>query len=127
MGEYEGEENEINEGLNKYEQIKEKLAQKKKEKKEAKSFEKTTIDDGFNTISGNEARCVNEKIAKNKGLTKRRKKIDGNSRVKLRLKYKKAQIKHRSKGHVVRENPGRHYEGEAPIKYGLVKSVKIQR
>ena len=59
----------------------------------------------------NEGRLINEKISKNKGLMKKRKKIEGNSRVKLRQKYKKAKIKQRSKGKVLRENPGRGYEG----------------
>ena len=40
---------------------------------------------------------------------KRRKKIDGNSRVKLRKKFENAKKKYRSKGHVIRANPGRGY------------------
>lgn len=56
---------------------------------------------------------ANEKIIKNKGLIKKRKKIDGNSRVKLREKYRKALIKRKAKGIIgVKENPGRYYEGE---------------
>ena len=38
----------------------------------------------FKTVTENEGRLASEKIVKNKGLVKRRKKIDGNSRVKLR-------------------------------------------
>lgn len=42
---------------------------------------------------------------------KKRKKTDGNSRLKLRKRYEKAQSKQRAMGHFIRENPGRGYEG----------------
>lgn len=64
----------------------------------------------FKTVKDNEGRLASEKIIKNKGLIKKRKKIDGNSRVKLREKFRKAQIKLRTKGKIgVKQNPGRHY------------------
>ncbi len=52
---------------------------------------------------------ASQQILLNRGLTKKRKKIQGNSRVMLRLKHKKAMSKLRSKGNFVRENPGRIY------------------
>jgi hypothetical protein len=53
-------------------------------------------------VKGNEGRLANEKILKNKGLVKKRKKIEGNSRIKLRKKYQKAVSKQRAKGHFIR-------------------------
>lgn len=80
----------------------------------------------FKTVNENEGRLASEKIIKNKGLVKRRKKIDGNSRVKLREKYRKAQIKLRAKGKIgIKENPGRYYEGEKKITYGKIGSTKL--
>ena len=73
-----------------------------------------------------EGRLANEKMIKNKGLIKKRKKIDGNSRVKLRQKYRKALIKRTAKGFVgVRQNPGRHYEGENKVLMGKIASRNL--
>ena len=58
---------------------------------------------------------------------KKRKKIDGNSRVKLREKYRKALIKRKAKGIIgVKENPGRHYEGEEKVLMGKIGSRKLK-
>lgn len=73
-----------------------------------------------------EGRLASEKILKNKGLLKKRKKIDRNSRVKLRRKFDKAASKRRAYGHVIRANPGLNYEGEKNIRYGRIASVKLK-
>ena len=66
-------------------------------------------------------------IMKNKGMMKRRAKGDGNSRVKLRLKHKKAQKVSKSKGlGINRENPGIYYEGEKKVNVGKIASTKIK-
>jgi hypothetical protein len=80
----------------------------------------------FLQVKENEGRLANEKILKNKGLIKKRKKIDQNGRVKLRRKFDKATSKRRAYGHVIRENPGREYEGERNIKYGRIASTKLK-
>ena len=53
-------------------------------------------------MTGNEGRLASEKILKNKGLIKKRKKMDRNSRVKLRRKFDKANSKRRAYGHLIR-------------------------
>ena len=69
---------------------------------------------------------ANEKILKNKGLLKKRKKIDRNSRKKHRLKYEKAKSKRGAHGlGIIRENPGRQYEGERNIRQNRLAAVKL--
>ena len=58
-------------------------------------------------MKGTEGRLASEKILKNKGLIKKRKKVDQNSRVKLKRKFEKAVSKRRAYGHVIRSDPGR--------------------
>ncbi len=43
----------------------------------------------FKEVAENDSRKINRMILKNKGLTKRRKKIDRNSRVKNKVKFQK--------------------------------------
>lgn len=78
-------------------------------------------------MTENEGRLANEKILKNKGLMKRRRRDDGNSRTKLRHKYEKALVKRRAKGYIgVKENPGRFYQGEEKVLYGKIASTKLK-
>lgn len=63
---------------------------------------------------------------KNKGLTRKRKKIDSNSRVKHREKFRKAMIKRGSKVSEFKEGPKGKYGGEASgLKGNLIKSTKL--
>lgn len=63
---------------------------------------------------------------KNKGLTRKRKKIDRNSRVKLREKFRKANIKRNSKISEFKEGPKGKYSGEKTgIKSGIIKSTML--
>lgn len=63
---------------------------------------------------------------KNKGLTRKRKKIDRNPRVKLREKYRKALIKRKSKVQEFKEGPQSKYSGEKTgLKSGIIKSTKL--
>lgn len=65
-------------------------------------------------------------MLKNKGLTRKRKKIDRNSRVKLRSKFKKSINKLKSKGIFLRKKEDV-YKGElAGINAGLIKSVPLK-
>lgn len=43
----------------------------------------------FKEVAENDSRKINRMILKNKGLTKRRKKIDRNARVKNKVKFQK--------------------------------------
>lgn len=80
----------------------------------------------FDQLDQNQARSINYTILKNKGLTRRRKTQPKSSRVKLRGKFYKAQIRQRAKGKVIYENPGRVYEGETNIKYGKLTGIKLK-
>lgn len=73
-----------------------------------------------------EGRGIPYQILKNKGLTRRRKKIDRNSRVKLRKKYESKLVKLKSKGIYLRKKEDA-YRGELTgINAGLIKSVKFK-
>jgi hypothetical protein len=69
-------------------------------------------------------RKVQKDIIKNRGLVRRRKKIDSNSRVKKRLKFEKMEKKRKT---VVKDYQGGHakvYKGEqAGINTGTIKNV----
>lgn len=63
---------------------------------------------------------------KNKGLTRKRKKIDRNSRVKLKEKYRKSLIKWRSKVQEFKEGPKTKYGGESTgLKSNIIKSTTL--
>ena len=65
-------------------------------------------------------------MMKNKGLTRKRKKIDRNSRVKHKEKYRKALIKRRSAVHEFSEGPKGKYQGEnTGFKTNVIKSTKF--
>jgi len=73
-----------------------------------------------------EKRGITYAIAKNKGLTPRRKKEQRNPRVKHREKYRKAKIRRKGQVRTVRTEMQR-YGGEATgIKSHLTKSVKLK-
>mmetsp|Transcript_5223 Transcript_5223/g.8835 ORF Transcript_5223/g.8835 Transcript_5223/m.8835 type:complete len:128 (+) Transcript_5223:1472-1855(+) len=71
-------------------------------------------------------RYVHKTIIKNRGITRRRKKIDSNSRVKKRVKYEQMEKKRRT---LVQEYKGGHaqvYKGEKPgINTGVIRNVKF--
>jgi len=63
---------------------------------------------------------------KSKGLTRKRKKIDRNSRVKHREKYRKALIKRSGMVQEFKEGPKGVYGGEKTgLKMGLIKSTTL--
>ncbi|OMJ89598.1 hypothetical protein SteCoe_8224 [Stentor coeruleus] len=71
-------------------------------------------------------REIDEKIKKNKGIVKKRKKIERNVRVKNKMKYlKKLKIRRSTLGIKEPRNQD-HYEGETTgIRKNLIKSVKL--
>ncbi|KAL4091026.1 hypothetical protein QTP88_025768 [Uroleucon formosanum] len=77
-------------------------------------------------MTTDEKRGITYQIAKNKGLTPRRKKELRNPRVKNRMKYRKAKI--RRKGQISEPRKEiRRYDGEiSGIKVNLSKSIKIK-
>uniref|UniRef100_A0A2S2R6H5 Something about silencing protein 10 n=1 Tax=Sipha flava TaxID=143950 RepID=A0A2S2R6H5_9HEMI len=76
--------------------------------------------------TNDEKRGITYQIAKNKGLTPRRKKELRNPRVKNRMKYRKAKIRRKGQIREPRKEM-RRYDGEiSGIKVNLSKSIKIK-
>ncbi|XP_066241939.1 something about silencing protein 10 [Saccopteryx leptura] len=74
----------------------------------------------------NAKRAITYQIAKNRGLTPRRKKIDRNPRVKHREKFRRAKIRRRGQVREVRREVQR-YSGElSGIRAGVKKSIKLK-
>ncbi|XP_007193628.2 something about silencing protein 10 [Balaenoptera acutorostrata] len=74
----------------------------------------------------NTKRAITYQIAKNRGLTPRRKKIDRNPRVKHREKFRRAKIRRRGQVREVRREEQR-YSGElSGIRAGVKKSIKLK-
>uniref|UniRef100_A0A8C5KNH4 UTP3 small subunit processome component n=1 Tax=Jaculus jaculus TaxID=51337 RepID=A0A8C5KNH4_JACJA len=94
---------------------KQKLKRKKEENSEEQAFEDQKA-----------KRAITYQIAKNRGLTPRRKKIDRNPRVKHREKFRKAKIRRRGQVREVRREEQR-YSGElSGIRAGVKKSIKLK-
>ncbi|XP_008827576.1 something about silencing protein 10 [Nannospalax galili] len=94
--------------------------QKLKRKKEENSAEEQAFEDQ------SAKRAITYQIAKNRGLTPRRKKIDRNPRVKHREKFRRAKIRRRGQVREVRREEQR-YSGElSGIRAGVKKSVKLK-
>lgn len=93
--------------------------QKLKRKKETSAEEQALEDQ-------NAKRAITYQIAKNKGLTPRRKKIDRNPRVKHREKFRRAKIRRKGQVREVRREDQR-YSGElSGIRAGVKKSIKLK-
>ena len=72
------------------------------------------------------ARNVNYTIMKSKGLTRKRKKIDRNPRVKHREKYRKALAKRKSRVQEFKEGPQAKYGGESSgFRAGIIRSTAL--
>ncbi|XP_059969157.1 something about silencing protein 10 [Mesoplodon densirostris] len=94
--------------------------QKLKRKKEEDSTEERALE------VQNAKRAITYQIAKNRGLTPRRKKIDRNPRVKHREKFRRAKIRRRGQVREVRREEQR-YSGElSGIRAGVKKSIKLK-
>lgn len=94
--------------------------QKLKRKKEENSTEEQALEDK------NAKRAITYQIAKNRGLTPRRKKIDRNPRVKHREKFRRAKIRRRGQVREIRREEQR-YSGElSGIRAGVKKSIKLK-
>jgi len=89
-----------------------------------RSIEEREVDNEDNdTLS---KRGITYEIAKNKGLTPKRKKELKNPRVKHRMKYRKAKIRRKGQVREPRKELQR-YGGEiSGIKSGVVKSIKFK-
>uniref|UniRef100_A0A8C8VI72 UTP3 small subunit processome component n=1 Tax=Pelusios castaneus TaxID=367368 RepID=A0A8C8VI72_9SAUR len=105
-----------------YREMEEKLKLKRKrgEAQNAMVEEMVLEDDS------NKKRGITYQIAKNKGLTPKRKKIDRNPRVKHREKFRRAKIRRKGQVREVRKEEQR-YGGEmSGIRAGVKKSIKLK-
>ncbi|MCI4390176.1 hypothetical protein PDJAM_G00118400 [Pangasius djambal] len=77
-------------------------------------------------MNGESKRGITYQMAKNKGLTPKRKKIDRNPRVKHREKFRRAKIRRKGQVLDVRREETR-YSGElSGIRAGIKKSIKLK-
>lgn len=78
------------------------------------------------SIDNNIQRNVQKNIIKNRGLTRKRKRVDSNGRVKKRMKYEKMQKQRNSQVKQFKEGKQSIYKGEASgIKTGLDRGIKM--
>ncbi|KAG7319079.1 hypothetical protein KOW79_017553 [Hemibagrus wyckioides] len=112
-----------------YKGVEERLKLKRKNKRlpeqedglmmEQQDFEEEEMD-------GEAKRGITYQMAKNKGLTPKRKKIDRNPRVKHREKFRRAKIRRKGQVHEVRREETR-YSGElSGIRAGIKKGTKLK-
>ncbi|KAM5141178.1 LOW QUALITY PROTEIN: something about silencing protein 10 [Mantella aurantiaca] len=109
------------EALNYYKMMENKLKEKRKRvEKEA------AVEEPAEEMDPNAKRAITYQIAKNKGLTPKRKKIDRNPRVKHREKFRRAKIRRKGQVREVRKEEVR-YSGEiSGIRAGVKKSIKLK-
>ncbi|XP_069775032.1 something about silencing protein 10 isoform X2 [Narcine bancroftii] len=105
-----------------HEQMKSILSQKRKGTQEA-STETAAVPQGI--LGADEKRKITYQIAKNKGLTPRRKKIDRNPRVKHREKFRRAKIRRKGQVREVRREEQRYCGELSGIRAGVKKSIKL--
>ncbi|KAG7280523.1 hypothetical protein CRUP_022053 [Coryphaenoides rupestris] len=104
--------------LNFYKEVQERLRLKKK-RKNADPY----VEMEENGVAEEEA--VDGDMAKNKGLTPKRKKINRNPRVKHREKFRRAKIKRKGQVREVRREETRYSGEHSGIRSGLKKSIKL--
>nr|XP_057911598.1 something about silencing protein 10 isoform X2 [Doryrhamphus excisus] len=111
--------------LNFYKQVEERMMLKiKRKKNRAKEVEEQV--DEEEEMDPEAKRSITYQMAKNKGLTPKRRKIDRNPRVKHREKFRRAKIRRKGQVRDVRREETR-YSGElSGIRAGVKKSIKLK-
>ncbi|MFT7814197.1 something about silencing protein 10 [Arapaima gigas] len=103
-----------------YRELEKSLKQKKRKRPQPKELEEEE------DVNPDGKRGITYQMAKNKGLTPKRKKIDRNPRVKHREKFRRAKIRRRGQVQEVRKEMER-YGGEiSGIRAGVKKSIKLK-
>ncbi|CAN2388171.1 5.8S rRNA [Pristimantis euphronides] len=107
--------------LNYYRMMENRLLQKRK-----RVEKETIVEAPSEEMDPNAKRGITYQIAKNKGLTPKRKKIDRNPRVKHREKFRRAKIRRKGQVREVRKEETR-YSGEiSGIRAGVKKGIKLK-
>uniref|UniRef100_A0A8C3I2P2 UTP3 small subunit processome component n=1 Tax=Chrysemys picta bellii TaxID=8478 RepID=A0A8C3I2P2_CHRPI len=105
-----------------YREMEEKMKLKRKRREDQNAMEEELVLEE----DPNKKRGITYQIAKNKGLTPKRKKIDRNPRVKHREKFRRAKIRRKGQVRAVRKEEQR-YGGElSGIRAGVKKSIKLK-
>ncbi|XP_032623985.1 something about silencing protein 10 [Chelonoidis abingdonii] len=105
-----------------YREMEEKMKLKRKRREDQNAVEEGMVLEE----DPNKKRGITYQIAKNKGLTPKRKKIDRNPRVKHREKFRRAKIRRKGQVREVRKEEQR-YGGElSGIRAGVKKSIKLK-
>ncbi|XP_055724142.1 something about silencing protein 10 isoform X1 [Salvelinus fontinalis] len=108
-----------------YRGVEERLKLKRKSKN-PQAEEGRLEEAGDDEVDPDAKRRITYQMAKNKGLTPKRKKIDRNPRVKHREKFRRAKIRRKGQVREVRREETR-YSGElSGIRAGVKKSVKLK-
>uniref|UniRef100_A0A8C4R813 UTP3 small subunit processome component n=2 Tax=Eptatretus burgeri TaxID=7764 RepID=A0A8C4R813_EPTBU len=113
--------NEEEEALNYYEEMVRRLKERR-EMKERNSEQPIVETQTPNTGK----RKITLQIAKNKGLTPKRKKLDRNPRVKHKEKYRRALVRHKSQVLTVRHKVSAYGGERTGIRAGVRKGIKLQ-
>ncbi|XP_074128915.1 something about silencing protein 10 [Sminthopsis crassicaudata] len=123
MGPAEDSDSDEEAALKHYEEMEKRLKLKRKKDEAAEGEEE---EEAADPAGSNAKRAITYQIAKNKGLTPRRKKIDRNPRVKHREKFRRAKIRRRGQVPQVRTEEYK-YSGElSGIRAGVKKSIKLK-
>uniref|UniRef100_A0A4W6FL32 UTP3 small subunit processome component n=1 Tax=Lates calcarifer TaxID=8187 RepID=A0A4W6FL32_LATCA len=97
-----------------------------KDMEERVKLKRKSDDAGEEELDPDAKRGITYQMAKNKGLTPKRKKIDRNPRVKHREKFRRAKIRRKGQVRDVRREETR-YSGEmSGIRAGVKKSIKLK-
>jgi U3 small nucleolar RNA-associated protein 3 len=109
-----------------YQEQTNKIKGRKDKRQEAEKDMKIQRDHNIKAIDKDIQRRVQKNIIKNRGLTRNRKKIDSNGRVKKRMKYEKMEKKRKNVVKSYEEGPKGPYKGEGSgIKTGLDRGIKM--
>ncbi|XP_026163754.1 something about silencing protein 10 isoform X2 [Mastacembelus armatus] len=99
---------------------------KLKRKSNYPEAEELQVNENEEELDPDAKRGITYQMAKNKGLTPKRKKIDRNPRVKHREKFRRAKIRRKGQVREVRREESR-YSGEmSGIRAGVKKSIKLK-
>lgn len=108
-----------------YKEVEEKQRLKKKRKTDPYAEMEENGDAGGEALDRDVKRGITYEMAKNKGLTPKRKKINRNPRVKHREKFRRANIKRKGQVREVRREETRYSGEHSGIRAGLKKSTKL--
>ncbi|XP_061688288.1 something about silencing protein 10 [Syngnathoides biaculeatus] len=108
-----------------YREVEQRMKRKRKSKPQKDEEMTQDVDEG-DQLEPEAKRGITYQMAKNRGLTPKRKKIDRNPRVKHREKFRRAKIRRKGQVREVRREETR-YSGElSGIRAGVKKSIKLK-